>query len=81
MVITVRDDLELALDRAAFAEKLGMVPDPWQVDLLRSSSERVLMNCCRQSGKSTMTGIIQSERQVFELAREHFGLNEKDGAT
>jgi hypothetical protein len=26
------------------------------------------------------TGIIQSERQVFELAREHFGLNEKDGA-
>jgi hypothetical protein len=26
------------------------------------------------------TGIIQSERQVFELAREHFGLNEKGGA-
>ena len=26
------------------------------------------------------TGIIQSERQVIELAREHFGLNEKDGA-
>ena len=23
------------------------------------------------------TGIIQSERQVFELAREHFGLGEK----
>jgi hypothetical protein len=27
------------------------------------------------------TGIIQSERQVFELVREHFGLGEKDGAT
>jgi hypothetical protein len=26
------------------------------------------------------TGIIQSERQVFELAREHFNLNEKGGA-
>jgi hypothetical protein len=26
------------------------------------------------------TGIIQSERQVFELAREHFDLNEKGGA-
>ena len=65
MVITVRDDLELALDRAAFAEKLGMVPDPWQVDLLRSSSERVLMNCCRQSGKSTMTGIIALHRAIY----------------
>jgi hypothetical protein len=26
------------------------------------------------------TGIIQSERQVFELAREHFSLNGKGGA-
>jgi hypothetical protein len=25
------------------------------------------------------TGIVQSERQVFELAREHFGLNETGG--
>ena len=27
------------------------------------------------------TGIIQSERQVFEMAREHFGLNGEEGAT
>ena len=26
------------------------------------------------------TGIIQSERQVFELAREHFGLDQAGGA-
>ena len=26
------------------------------------------------------TGVIQSERQVFELAREHFGLNGKGEA-
>ena len=25
------------------------------------------------------TGIIQSERQVFDLAREHFGLDERGG--
>jgi Bifunctional DNA primase/polymerase, N-terminal len=30
--------------------------------------------------KMRRTGIIQSERQVFELAREHFNLNEKGGA-
>jgi hypothetical protein len=28
------------------------------VDLLRSTSERVLLNCCRQSCKSTMTAIV-----------------------
>jgi hypothetical protein len=27
------------------------------------------------------TGIIQSERQVFELAREHFGLDGKEAAS
>jgi hypothetical protein len=25
------------------------------------------------------TGIIQSERQVFEMAREHFGLDNPEG--
>jgi terminase large subunit-like protein len=65
VVVSLAEDLELALDRAAFAEKLGVVPDPWQVDLLRSSSERVLMNCCRQSGKSTMTGIIALHRAIY----------------
>jgi TubC N-terminal docking domain len=31
----------------------------------------------REDEEMRRTGIIQSERQVFELAREHFGLNEK----
>jgi hypothetical protein len=35
----------------------------------------------REDEEMRRTGIIQSERQVFDLAREHFGLNEKDGAT
>jgi hypothetical protein len=26
------------------------------------------------------TGVIQSERQVFEMAREFFGLNNAEGA-
>jgi hypothetical protein len=34
----------------------------------------------REDEEMHRTGSIQSERQVFELAREHFGLNEKDGA-
>jgi hypothetical protein len=34
----------------------------------------------REDEEMLRTGIIQSQRQVFELAREHFGLNEKGGA-
>src|SRR4051812_12606072 len=30
----------------------GMSPDPWQTALLRSSSSRLLVLCCRQAGKS-----------------------------
>jgi hypothetical protein len=33
----------------------------------------------REDEEMQRTGIIQSERQVFELAREHFGLNAKNG--
>ena len=64
-MVQLREDLRLALDRAAFAEKLGIVPDPWQRDLLRSSSDRVLLNCCRQSGKSTISGVIALHRAPY----------------
>ena len=58
-------DLRLALDRAAFARALGLEPDGWQEELLRSTSERVLLNCCRQSGKSTMTAVIALHRALY----------------
>jgi hypothetical protein len=31
----------------------GIEPDAWQVEVLTSPSTRLLLNCCRQSGKST----------------------------
>jgi hypothetical protein len=45
-------------DPVALAEALGISPDPWQADVLRSTSGRLLLNCCRQSGKSTTTAIL-----------------------
>ncbi len=33
----------------------------------------------REDEEMRRTGIVQSERQVFELAREHFGLNKEGG--
>jgi hypothetical protein len=61
----LRDDLRLALDRSAFAGAAGIEPDPWQEDLLRSSSNRVLLNCSRQSGKSTISSIIALHRALY----------------
>jgi hypothetical protein len=57
-MVSLAEDLRLALDRVAFAQTLGMEPDPWQLDLLRSSSDRVLLNITRQGGKSSMAAII-----------------------
>ncbi len=58
-------DLCLALDRVSFASSLGLDPDPWQERLLRSTSPRVLLNCSRQSGKSTMSGMIALHRALY----------------
>ena len=64
-MVSLAEDLKLALDRATFAKRLGLEPDPWQEDLLRSTSDRVLLNCCRQSGKSTMSGVIALHRALY----------------
>jgi hypothetical protein len=64
-MVALRDDLRLALDRVAFAEKLGIVPDEWQENFLRSSADRVLLNCSRQSGKSTMSAVIALHRALY----------------
>jgi hypothetical protein len=64
-MVGVREDLRLALDRVAFAEALGVEPDGWQRDLLRSSSDRILLNCSRQSGKSTMAAIVALHRALY----------------
>src|SRR5215210_4672964 len=63
--LVLGDDLRLALDPVAFVEKLGIVPDGWQEDFLRSSANRVLLNCARQSGKSTMSAIIALHRALY----------------
>src|SRR5215208_1496350 len=64
-MVVLRDDLKLALDRVAFAEELGIVPDAWQKEFLRSSADRVLLNCSRQSGKSTMSAVIALHRALY----------------
>src|SRR5215218_8169353 len=64
-MVSLAEDLKLALDRVSFVRALGLKPDPWQEVLLRSISERVLLNCSRQSGKSAMSGIIALHRALY----------------
>src|SRR5215207_1247503 len=64
-MVSLAEDLKLALDRVSFGRALGLEPDPWQRDLLGSSSDRVLLNCSRQSGKSTISAIIALHRALY----------------
>jgi phage terminase large subunit-like protein len=53
-------------DRLEFADSLGIVPDLWQEQLLQSEAPRVLLNCARQSGKSTMAAIIALHKALIK---------------
>jgi hypothetical protein len=59
-------DLAFALDPALVAQELGLDPDPWQVRFLRSPAPRTLLNCSRQSGKSTVTALLAAHTALYE---------------
>jgi hypothetical protein len=48
-----------------FARAVGIEPDPWQLRLLHSEAPRILLNCSRQSGKSTMAGLLALHRALL----------------
>ena len=47
---------------------LGLVPDPWQVEVLEGGHARLLLNCCRQAGKSTVVAMLGLVHAIFEPA-------------
>jgi hypothetical protein len=59
--------LSYALDAALFArDRLLFEPDPWQEKMLRSSSRWIMLNCCRQSGKSTTTAVAALHQAIYD---------------
>ena len=57
---------------------LGYAPDPWQIEVLELGSKRLLLNCCRQAGKSTVAAVLalyeavaQPGSLVLILSRSH----------
>lgn len=59
-------DLAFGLDPVLVARELGLNPDPWQERFLRSPASRTLLNCCRQSGKSTVTAILAAHTALYD---------------
>jgi hypothetical protein len=58
--------------------RLGLEPDPWQLQVLESDHPRQLLNCCRQAGKSTVVAVLGLAEALFLpdtlvllLARSH----------
>ena len=67
------DDMAYSLDPLLWArEVLGFNPDPWQADLLRSRSKKIILNCSRQSGKSTTCAALGLHESIYR--RPSFGL-------
>jgi hypothetical protein len=61
-------DLKAALDPVVWCrEALDLAPDPWQAEVLRSNSKRILLNCSRQSGKSTVTSILALHTALYNV--------------
>lgn len=63
---TLAHDLLIALDPVEMARGADLDPDSWQVRLLRSAAPRVLLNCSRQAGKSTMAATLAVHTALYE---------------
>jgi hypothetical protein len=59
-------DMARFLDPVLFAFDAGIICDPWQANLLRQMPRRALLNCSRQSGKSTTCAIMALHVGCFE---------------
>lgn len=59
-------DLAAALDPVALARRMGIGPDPWQGAVLRSPARQLILNCSRQSGKSTVTACLAAHTALYE---------------
>lgn len=55
-----------ALDPAALARAAGLEPDGWQMDALYTTAPRLLFNCSRQSGKSTVSAVLAVHTALTE---------------
>jgi hypothetical protein len=66
MLHNISHDLAMALDPVLFMRASGIECDPWQARMLRSQASRILLNCSRQSGKSTICAGLALHEALYE---------------
>jgi hypothetical protein len=59
-------DISRSLDPVLLAHDVGIVPDDWQADVLRERPKRALLNCSRQSGKTTTALLLTLWTILYE---------------
>jgi len=64
--VTSLNSLAYRLDPALMARAAGLELDPWQSMLVRSQASRVLVNCSRQTGKSTTTAVLADHTAFYQ---------------
>ena len=63
---SVEEDLLYRMDPVLWAnEVLGYNADPWQSALLKSRNRKIILNCSRQSGKSTTCAVLALHESVY----------------
>jgi hypothetical protein len=58
-------ELSIRLDPAELMRLVGLTPDPWQAEVMRSTSRRVLLLASRQIGKSTICSLLALHTAYF----------------
>lgn len=58
---------ELRADPAVLIRHVGLVPDPWQEDVLRCGPSQTLLLCSRQAGKSTVSAPLTQCMALLRL--------------
>jgi hypothetical protein len=53
-------------DPLEFATSIGKAPDEWQGQVLTFKGKRLILNCARQAGKSTMVAILGLHRALVK---------------
>lgn len=67
MKLDLGRDLLFHLSPVSWAQNaLGFTPDPWQAEVLSSNAKRIILNCHRQSGKSTVAAILALHAALFD---------------
>jgi hypothetical protein len=66
-LLNAKTKLRAKADPSVFARYyLKFNPDVWQSDFLQSKSKRIILNCSRQSGKSTTSAILALWEAIYK---------------